>query len=133
MRTMKRNQVQFSSFLSTSSSGSNSGSMQFQNHWLDPPAALAVARLNCFGSRSIPALRWWYLLLLISELQSIPIAITLSLSNTLCKQFLFVRFYLFIFQRKGKGERKRGRETSMCGCLSHAPFQGPGPQPTHVS
>ena len=32
-------------------------------------------------------------------------------------------FYLFIF-RKGKGGRKRGRElynTSLCGCLSHAP------------
>ena len=28
----------------------------------------------------------------------------------------FKRFYLFIF-REGKGGRKRGRETSMCGCL----------------
>ena len=28
----------------------------------------------------------------------------------------FLRFYLFIF-REGKGERKKVRETSMCGCL----------------
>ena len=28
--------------------------------------------------------------------------------------------YLFIF-REGKGRRERGRETSMCGCLSYAP------------
>ena len=27
----------------------------------------------------------------------------------------------------------RGRETSMCGCLSCAPNWGPGPQPRHVS
>ena len=34
---------------------------------------------------------------------------------------IFKRFYLFIF-REEKGGRKRGRETSMCGCLSHAPY-----------
>ena len=45
--------------------------------------------------------------------------------------FLSLKKYLFIF-RKGKGERKRGRETSMCGCLWHAPHWGPGPQPRHV-
>ena len=42
-----------------------------------------------------------------------------------------LRFYLFIF-REGKRGRKSGRETSMCGCLSHAPYWGPGPQPGHV-
>ena len=43
------------------------------------------------------------------------------------------RFYLFIyFQTEGKWERKRGRETSVCGCLSHAPNWGPGPQPRRV-
>ena len=26
----------------------------------------------------------------------------------------------------------RGRETSMCGCLSHIPYWGPGPQPRHL-
>ena len=41
------------------------------------------------------------------------------------------RFYLFIF-REGKGGRKRGRETSMCGCLSGGAHWGPGPQPRHV-
>ena len=36
--------------------------------------------------------------------------------------FLKKRFYLFIFRERGKGGRKRGRETSMCGCLSCAPL-----------
>ena len=44
---------------------------------------------------------------------------------------LFLRFYLFIF-REGKRGRKRGRETSVCGCLLHAPYWGPGLQPRHV-
>ena len=33
-----------------------------------------------------------------------------------CLKILFMYFY-----REGKGRRKRQRETSMCGCLSHAP------------
>ena len=40
-------------------------------------------------------------------------------------------FYLFIF-REGKGGKKRGRETSRCGCLLHTPYWGPGLQPRHV-
>ena len=39
----------------------------------------------------------------------------------------FKKKRLFIF-REGKG----GRETSMCGCLSSAPYWGPGRQPRHV-
>ena len=35
--------------------------------------------------------------------------------------FLYYRFLKFIF-REGKGGEKRGRETSMCGCLSHATY-----------
>ena len=35
----------------------------------------------------------------------------------------FLKKILFIyFWREGKGGRKRGRETSMCGCLSCAPY-----------
>ena len=34
---------------------------------------------------------------------------------------------------EGKGGRKKGRETSMCGCFSHAPHWRPGLQPRHVS
>ena len=45
--------------------------------------------------------------------------------------FLFIKKDLFIF-REGKGGRKRGRETSMCGCLLCAPYWGPGPKPRHV-
>ena len=38
-----------------------------------------------------------------------------------CQVFFgFFRFYLFIFREKGR-EKKRGRETSMCGCLSRTP------------
>ena len=48
-------------------------------------------------------------------------------SVNICFFFFFKRFYLFIFRG-----RNRGRETSMCGCLSCAPHWGPGPQPRHV-
>ena len=43
----------------------------------------------------------------------------------------FLRF-IYLFFREGKGGRKRGRETSMCGCLLWAPYWGPGSQPRHV-
>ena len=43
----------------------------------------------------------------------------------------FNRFNLFIF-REGKRGRRRGRETSMCACLSHTPYWRPGPKPRHV-
>ena len=42
--------------------------------------------------------------------------------------FLKNRFYLLLERREGK----RGREASMCGCLSHGPRWGPGLQPRHV-
>ena len=49
-----------------------------------------------------------------------------------CAKILFFkRFILFIY-REGKGGRKTGRETSMYGCLSHAPYWGPGLKPRHV-
>ena len=54
-----------------------------------------------------------------------------ELSGHLSCSFFKKRFYLFIF-REGKGERKRGRETSMCGRLSGTPYQGPGLQARHV-
>ena len=44
--------------------------------------------------------------------------------------FLFKDFiYLFL---EGKGGRNIGKETSMCGCLSHTPYWDPGLQPRHV-
>ena len=39
--------------------------------------------------------------------------------------FFFLRFHLFIF----KEGRKRGRDTSKCGCLSSAPYWVRGLQP----
>ena len=44
--------------------------------------------------------------------------------------FIFKDFVYFILERGG--ERKRGRETSMCDCLSHAPYGGLDLQPKHV-
>ena len=43
--------------------------------------------------------------------------------------YLFFKKILFIYLER----RKRGRGTSMCGCLSCAPYWGPGPQLRHVS
>ena len=52
---------------------------------------------------------------------SLPFSLPLSLSSFFKILFLKILFiHLFIF-REGKGGRKRGRETSMCGCLSHSP------------
>ena len=45
--------------------------------------------------------------------------------------FIFLRFCLFL-ERWTEGGRDGGRETSMCGCHSHSPHWGPGPQPRHV-
>ena len=45
-------------------------------------------------------------------------------------QFFKKDFILFF--REGKGKRKRGRETSICGCLSHIPHWGPGLKSRHV-
>ena len=44
---------------------------------------------------------------------------------------LFYFIYLFLYRGERIG-RKRGRETSVCGCLSCAPYWWPGLQPRHV-
>ena len=54
--------------------------------------------------------------------------LTLSLFLGVPFSFSFYLKVLFIF-REGKGGRKRGRETSMCGCLLRAPHCL---QPRHV-
>ena len=45
---------------------------------------------------------------------------------------IFKRFYLFIFRERGREGKKRGRETSTCGCLLWTPNWGSGPQPRRV-
>ena len=45
--------------------------------------------------------------------------------------FVF-KILIIYFEREGKEGRKRGRETSMCGCLSSTPYWGPGPNPRQV-
>ena len=49
------------------------------------------------------------------------------------KLWLFLSFLkiLFIFG-EGEGGRKRGRDTSLCGCLLNTPYWGPSPQSRHV-
>ena len=48
--------------------------------------------------------------------------------------FIYLLTYLLIFRERGReGERRKGRrDESICGCLSSAPYWGPGPQPRHV-
>ena len=45
---------------------------------------------------------------------------------------IFFKILFIYFYREGNRGRKTGRETSMCGCLSHAGYWGPGLQPRHV-
>ena len=45
--------------------------------------------------------------------------------NFFCKDFIY------LFLERGEG-REGGREKSICGCLSSAPYWGPGPQPRHA-
>ena len=47
-------------------------------------------------------------------------------------KILFVYLFIYLFIERGKGGRKRGRETSMCGCLLSTSYWGPGPQPRHA-
>ena len=51
-------------------------------------------------------------------------SLILHLQNVSLKTIFF---YLFMFWREGKGGRKRGRETSMYGCLLPAPLLGTWP------
>ena len=46
--------------------------------------------------------------------------------------YLFLKILFIYFWREGKGGGEKGRKTPICGCLSHAPHQGPGPQPRCV-
>ena len=43
----------------------------------------------------------------------------------------FIKYFIYLFSERGEG-KERGRETSMCGCLSFTPHQGPGPQRRQV-
>ena len=44
----------------------------------------------------------------------------------------FKKDFIYLFLERGERGRKRWRETSLCGYLSHAPYWGPWPQPRHV-
>ena len=55
---------------------------------------------------------------------------TETIKNNLLLLLLF-KYFIYLFL-EGRGGRKRGRETSVCGCLSHTLYWGPGLQPRHV-
>ena len=58
-------------------------------------------------------------------LRCVLVWVSLNLSHL---EFIKLLFLIFIclFLERGQG-RERGRETSMCGCLSHAPYLGTWP------
>ena len=51
-----------------------------------------------------------------------------DINHTIYTTFIII---IIIIRERGR-EGERGRETSMCGCLSHGPHWGPGLQPRHV-
>ena len=51
--------------------------------------------------------------------------------HILCRGFFLFKDFIYLFLEKGEA-RKKGRETSLCGCLLNAPYWGPGWQPRHV-
>ena len=51
--------------------------------------------------------------------------------NVIHVNILFIFDFIYLFLDRGEG-REKGRETSMCGCFSRAPYWGPGPQPRHA-
>ena len=56
---------------------------------------------------------------------------TQKINDAMIEFVLFIYSFLkkTLFLERGE---KRGRETSMCGCLSCAPYWGPGQQPRHA-
>ena len=63
-----------------------------------------------------------------------PSRLLLFLFQIMLLFFKFILFFksLFIFEETGREGRKRGSETSMCGCLLCTLYWGPGRQPRHV-
>ena len=51
---------------------------------------------------------------------------------SMCFYLNFLKILFIYFLRQGIGRRKRGRETSVCGCLLCALYWGPDLQPRHV-
>ena len=90
----------------------------------------------CPGCPSLPLLLVWMNVSSLSPWLSDFHTVWFSVSSGCFMIFFFYlkTFYLFYyFLERGKGGRKRGRETSVCGWPSCVPHQGPGPQPRHVS
>ena len=61
---------------------------------------------------------------------TVLLAFDLSAMHSDLSHIFFFKI-LFIF-RDRRGGRKRGRETSMCGCLLHASYWGPALKPRHM-
>ena len=61
-----------------------------------------------------------------------PFDIPYKWDNQIIMPFL-KKDFIYFFYKQGKGGRKKGRETSMCGCLLSAPIWGSGLQPRQVA
>ena len=68
----------------------------------------------------------WIMYIVLSSCFNIILCYNLSYSSL----STFFKYFIYFIFTEGKGGRKR--ETSMCGCLSSAPYWGPGLQPRHV-
>ena len=54
---------------------------------------------------------------------------SLLLLQQLYGYLYFLKDFIYLFLEREEGRRKRGREISVCGCLSRAPYWGPGLKP----
>ena len=45
---------------------------------------------------------------------------------------IFFKDFIYLFLHRGEGWEKQREKISMCGCLLHAPYWGPGLNPRHV-
>ena len=83
------------------------------------------ARPSCFSSLAVKwPLQECFLPKKMKTQPSLP-------PNHIYLTFIFFKDFIYLFLERGEG-REKERETSMCGCLSHAPCWGPGLQPRHV-
>ena len=82
-----------------------------------------------------PALSYWnvhlYVTVLLKLLMPTYFIVIKYIQHKIYHFKHFWKDFTYVLLERGD-RRERGRETSMCGCLPHAPYWGPGQQPRHV-